>query len=298
MPGIVLFGGKCMRAYIADAFTTQKFSGNPAGVVLTDGEALPEEFMRRLAAELRHSETAFVDGTASGGFRIRYFTPVGEVDLCGHATVAAFTVLREEAGLAPGAYRVRTKAGELEIGLSRQAVWMDMAQPEERRGFTRAEEAEFYAAYGLTHADRPEVLEPQAVSTGLYDILLPVRTEEALERAVQNEKRVIELSKRYNVVGFHMFCLGTRPGETARCRNFAPLYAIPEEAATGASNGALTYYLYRRGLLAPTAENRFVQGASMGRPSEILSRLEPEGDRAKVRIGGQAAIVLRLELLP
>lgn len=285
-----------MRIYIADAFTTQKFSGNPAGVVLTDGEALSEAFMQKLAAELRHSETAFVDGTAAGGFRIRYFTPEGEVDLCGHATVAAFTVLREEAGLPPGTYRVHTRAGELEIGLSPQAVWMDMAPPEERRGFTREAAAEFYAAYGLTGDDRPEGLEPAAVSTGLCDILLPVKTEEALERAVQDEQQVTALSRRYDVVGFHMFCLGG-PGETARCRNFAPLYAIPEEAATGTSNGALTYYLYRRGLLAPGAENRFIQGVGMGRPSEILSRLEAEGDRVRVRIGGRAAVVLRLELV-
>lgn len=285
-----------MRAYIVDAFTTQKFSGNPAGVVLADGE-LPEEFMHKLAAELRHSETAFVCRTGPDQFHIRYFTPGEEVELCGHATVAAFTVLREEAGLTPGTYRVRTKAGELEIELSPRAVWMDMAPPEERRSFRRSEAEEFYAAYGLSGADRPDGLEPSAVSTGLCDILLPVRTEEALERAVQDEKRVTELSRRYNVVGFHMFCLGTRPGETARCRNFAPLYAIAEEAATGTSNGALTYYLYRRGLLAPGAENRFIQGVGMGRPSEILSRLELEGDRANVRIGGQAAIVLRVDLV-
>lgn len=284
-----------MRAYIADAFTAQKFSGNPAGVVLAE-EELPEEFMHKLAAELRHSETAFVRRTGPDRFHIRYFTPSEEVELCGHATVAAFTVLREEAGLTPGTYRVRTRAGELEIELSHRAVWMDMAPPEERQSFTRPEAEEFYAAYALTDADRPEGLEPSAVSTGLCDILLPVRTEEALERAVQDEAKVTQLSCRWGVVGFHMFCLGTRPGETARCRNFAPLYAIAEEAATGTSNGALTYYLYRRGLLAPGAENRFIQGVGMGRPSEILSRLELAGDRVNVRIGGQAVISLRLEI--
>ena len=139
-------------------------------------------------------------------------------------------------------------------------------------------------------------LEAQAVSTGLLDILLPVRDLAALERAEQNEGEVTRLSERYGVVGVHMFCPST-PDAAAHCRNFAPLYAIPEEAATGTSNGALTYYLYRRGLTAAGAENRFVQGEKMGKPSEILSRLTDGGDGVKVQVGGRAVLALRCELL-
>ena len=152
--------------------------------------------------------------------------------------------------------------------------------PADGRSFSEEEQAELYAAYGLSLADRPEGLEAQAVSTGLLDILLPVRDLAALERAEQNEGEVTRLSERYGVVGVHMFCPST-PDAAAHCRNFAPLYAIPEEAATGTSNGALTYYLYRRGLTAAGAENRFVQGEKMGKPSEILSRLTDGGDGVK-----------------
>ena len=141
-----------------------------------------------------------------------------------------------------------------------------------------------------------ESLEAQAVSTGLLDILLPVRDLAALERAEQNEGEVTRLSERYGVVGVHMFCPST-PDAAAHCRNFAPLYAIPEEAATGTSNGALTYYLYRRGLTAAGAENRFVQGEKMGKPSAILSRLTDGGDGVKVQVGGRAVLALRCELL-
>ena len=98
------------------------------------------------------------------------------------------------------------------------------------------------------------------------------------------------------MVGVHMFCPST-PDAAAHCRNFAPLYAIPEEAATGTSNGALTYYLYSRGLTAAGAENRFVQGEKMGKPSEILSRLTDGGDGVKVQVGGRAVLALRCELL-
>lgn len=154
-----------------------------------------------------------------------------------------------------------------------------------------------YAAYGLGAADRPDGLEPQVVSTGLPDILLPVRDRGTLARAAQDSAEVIRLSKRYGVVGVHMFCLGRDAGVTARCRNFAPLYDIPEEAATGTSNGALTCYLYRRGFVVPGAENRFLQGGAMGKPSEILSRLDIADGDARIRVGGRAVLTLRCELL-
>lgn len=288
-----------MKLYIVDAFTTQRFSGNQAGVALlsTEEPELTDAFCQALAAELKHSETAFVRPTGPDSFRLRYFTPEGEVDLCGHATIAAFTTLREAEGLAPGIYRASTLAGELSIQVSEQAVWMDMAPPVEGRGFSPEEGAELYAAYGLSTADCPEGFAPMVVSTGLQDILLPVSTAEALDRAEQDERAVTELSERYGVVGVHMFWPCLSEEATAHCRNFAPLYAIPEEAATGTSNGALTYYLYRRGKVAAGAENRFVQGEKMGKPSEILSRLTEGLDEVQVRVGGRAVLTLRADLL-
>ena len=269
-----------MRFYIADAFTAQPFSGNQAGVVLLGEGPFPEEsLMRALAGELKHSETAFVQRTGEESFHIRYFTPAEEVDLCGHATIASFTVLRQTGEISAGEYALHTRSGDLKITVEPEAIWMDMAPPAEGRTFSEAEQVELYAAYGLTPADRPEGLEPQAVSTGLLDILLPVRDAAALNRAHQDEAEVCRLSERYGVVGVHMFCLGT--GDTA----------------TGTSNGALTFYLYRRGLVKPGGTNRFVQGEKMGKPSEILSRLTEADGGIRVRIGGRAVLTLRGEVL-
>lgn len=286
-----------MELFVADAFTTQRFSGNQAGVALLGQEPFPEEsLMRALAGELKHSETAFVRQTGPSAYHIRYFTPAEEVDLCGHATIAAFTVLREISGIAPGTYSLLTRSGTLEIRVEADAVWMDMASPVDGPVFSLSEQQALYAAYGLTLEDRPHGLEPQAVSTGLMDILLPVASQEILDRAVQDEAAVTRLSKEHQVVGVHMFYPGAE-GATAHCRNFAPLYAIPEEAATGTSNGALTYYLYRRGLLQPGSVNRFLQGEAMGKPSEILTQLTAQGDAVKVQVGGRAIPVLRCSLL-
>ena len=172
-----------MELFVADAFTTRRFSGNQAGVALLGEADFPEEgFMRALAGELKHSETAFVRRTGEGSFHIRYFTPAEEVDLCGHATIASFTVLRETGAIGPGTYALHTRSGDLSIQVGADAVWMDMAPPADGRSFSEEEQAELYAAYGLSLADRPEGLEAQAVSTGLLDILLPVRDLAALER--------------------------------------------------------------------------------------------------------------------
>ena len=82
-----------MRAYVMDAFADRVFGGNQAGVALPD-RPLEDAVMQQIASEFKHSETAFVTVNDDGSVTPRYFTPAGEVDLCGHATVASFA-LRE-----------------------------------------------------------------------------------------------------------------------------------------------------------------------------------------------------------
>jgi len=102
-----------MKYYIVDAFTDQPFGGNPAGVVLLDSNAFPEEgLMLHIAAELRYSETAFIQRHSDNEFTIRYFTPKAEVDLCGHATIASFFMLHQK-GLASGQCLCHTKSWRL-----------------------------------------------------------------------------------------------------------------------------------------------------------------------------------------
>lgn len=283
-----------MKAYVMDAFSAQIFGGNQAGVALPE-EHLSDALMQQIAAEFKHSETAFVQKEADGSVTLRYFTPAGEVELCGHATIASFALLRSLDLLQDGLHTAHTKAGDLTIDVSGDTVWMDMAPPVLLRELPEAEWSALYEAYGLTVADRPEGFVPKIVSTGLADIMMPVRDHETLMRAVQNAPVVTDLSKFYDVTGVHMFCLG---GEdcTAYCSNYAPLYDIPEECATGTSNGALTYYLYLQGLVKAGEENVFVQGEHMNRPSEIRSRLKVEGEAVTVQVGGRAVMSMECEV--
>ena len=280
-----------MKVYVMDSFSDRIFGGNQAGVVLAD-KALEPAVMQQVAAELKHSEAAFVWQTEEGN-RLRYFTPAGEVDLCGHATVAVFALLRRLGRIEDGTHKALTRAGALEIEVSGETVWMDMAPPKTLGILPEESWEELYGAYGLTLEDRPADLPPEIVSTGLADIMMPVRDHETLLRAVQDERTVTELSRRFDVTGVHMFCLGE---EAVYCSNFAPLYDIPEECATGTSNGALTYYLYERSRVEPERENLFLQGEHMERPSRILSRLTVQDGVVRVRIGGQAVMSLAGEM--
>ncbi len=277
-----------MKLFIVDAFTNQIFGGNQAGVVLLENdEKLPEEsVMQKIAAELKYSETAFVKSTKPHTFLFRYFTPEGEVELCGHATISAFTVLRNEMGLDIGNYIADTAAGSLKVSVARDRIWMEMAPGALLRYLSPEESGKVYKAYGLDLQDQPESLRPCIVRCGLADILLPVADKTQLDNAVQNRDEVIWISRELQVVGVHMYCCELSSKVTAYCRNFAPLYGIDEEAATGTSNGSLTYYLSMNGLLQEGDIGIFIQGTRMGKPSVIHSRIE----NGKTYIGGDAVV--------
>lgn len=98
--------------FLVDAFTSEAFAGNPAAVCLPEVDP-PAAWMQAVAAELGFSETAFARPRGDG-WRLRWFTPAVEVDLCGHATLATAHVLWETGRLAPGApARFRTRGGAL-----------------------------------------------------------------------------------------------------------------------------------------------------------------------------------------
>ena len=287
-----------MKFYIADAFTEQLFGGNPAGVViLPDGADFPsDELMVKTAAELRYSETAFIKKLDNGEFNIRYFTPAAEVDLCGHATIASFKALLYAGIIEDNAtYINHTLSGDLEIVVNNGFVLMDMASPV-KIGEIINEQAleELYTIMGLNYADqkaRGLSMNPQMISTGLPDIMMPVVNLADLEAIAPNFPALSDLSKRYEVVGVHAFTLD---GDDATChvRNFAPLYDIDEEAATGTSNGALTYYGYLNGFVKDGDDCSFIQGEKMQRPSQILSNIKDE----KIKVGGDAVILAEGEI--
>src|SRR5207245_11305155 len=115
-----------MTIYQVDSFTDKPFSGNPAGVCITD-EMRDEGWMQNVAREMNLSETAFLHKQAEG-YNLRWFTPAVEVELCGHATLASAHVLWELRLLKPGEEAIfHTLSGLL--AAHQEGKWMEMNFP-------------------------------------------------------------------------------------------------------------------------------------------------------------------------
>jgi PhzF family phenazine biosynthesis protein len=213
-------------------------------------------------------------------------------------------------------YLAETLAGELEISVEGGFVMMDMATPKSL-GVIQEEEAlkELYGVMGIPESAGKVSLEgewdlyPEIISTGLPDIILPVRDVKDLARIKPDFPALTKLSNDYNVVGVHAFALGEgligdnccegaceADQVTAYCRNFGPAVGIDEEAATGTANGALTYYLYKNALIDEGSGCRFLQGEAMGRPSVILSTIDEGESDVKIRVGGSGSILAKGEI--
>lgn len=271
-----------MKYFIVDAFTNQPFGGNPAGVVLLDSDTFPkEELMLQIATELRYSETAFVKRHSAQEFTIRYFTPKAEVELCGHATIASFFLLHRE-GLASGQCLCHTKAGDLHIEAG-EKVMMQMAKP--RIIATIDETENIYQA--LDVKNYCPTMPVQIVYAGLPDLMIPLPDVATLQALQPDMQAISKITEQLEAVSFHVFAFDN-DGYTAHVRDFAPLYDIPEESATGTANASLTYYLQQCGCLGNEAECAFIQGEAMGRPSVVTTRIQVDGN---LFVGGRAAVV-------
>ncbi|WP_238283874.1 PhzF family phenazine biosynthesis protein [Rossellomorea marisflavi] len=276
-----------MKFFIVDAFTDVPFGGNPAGVVLVD--EMDESFMQLFARELGYSETAFVERRSDSSFHVRFFTPNTEVDLCGHATIAAFTVLLDNGLVADGrSYIMKTGAGDIPVHLTNGRIMMEQAPPS--LGNLCEDVKELAGLLGIKVSSIEGSLPPRAVSTGLMDLMVPVTSRRALDAINPDLKALAAYQKKHGLEGIHAFTLDTTDA-LACSRNFSPLYGIDEESATGTASGAMTYYLYHYGVLTEFEEEfRCLQGEGLQRPSVITTVLT---DPAKplVLVGGTGIVI-------
>ena len=286
-----------VKVYTLNAFAKTEDGGNPAGVVLaSESDILSEEQMQLVAKKVGFSETAFVQKSDKVDFKLRFFTPELEVDLCGHATIAAFFLLAEKNTILPGKYAQETKAGVLNIEVKEdKTIFMNQTPPVFSEILDKREIADSLNILEEELADLPI----QVVSTGLRDIIIPVKTLSILEKINPDFNKVTEISKRFNTVGYHVFTLETKSNSTAHVRNFAPLFGIPEEAATGTSNGALACYLFKYNIIdKEQAKNLiFEQGYLMKKPSEILANLTfKDNEIIEVKVGGIASNISSIDI--
>jgi phenazine biosynthesis protein PhzF family len=162
-----------VAVYKINAFAKTREGGNAAGVV-KNADTLSEKEMRKIAAILGFSETAFILGSDVADFKVRFFTPSDEVDLCGHATIATFYTMASLGLLKPGRYKQETKAGILGIEIKEDKTVM-MSQP--IPVFSEIiDKDEIADSLNIKASQMPEDLSAQVVSTGLRDIMVPIKS--------------------------------------------------------------------------------------------------------------------------
>ena len=291
-----------------DVFTDEPFTGNQLAVFL-DGRGLKTERMQALAREMNFSESTFilppeVPGT---GVRMRIFTPAAEMPMAGHPTIGSTFALAHTGVIRPGTPRFVFGLGvgpvpvdlEWDGGVLRFA-WMTQLNPT----FGRALDARgaVAAAIGLAEADLLPDLPVQEVTCGVPFLMVPIRSPEAVDRAVSDASafRRFTAATGIDLPIFFFAMSAPRSAETVHSRMFAPEFGIVEDPATGAASGPLGCYLVRHGLLAADAATRIVslQGAAMGRPSRIHIDISSRGGEiTQVKVGGRAVLVASGELL-
>lgn len=292
--------------YVVDAFSAKALAGNSAGVLL-DAADLDGKAMQKIAGELKHSETAFPlparEPTAA--LHLRWFTPSSEVAFCGHATLASFHVLVEEAGRIRVPERGVTKtaftckSGRLNVELSREEGRLRILIETPPSRFEPLQlPGEVVTALGLV----PEALDPKigpqksAILEG--NLYLAVRDRDALARCRPDGAALEELGKKLGVAGYVVYLLEPKPGVDAAMRCFFPGYGILEDPVTGSAAGQLGALI--QSALPEILPRRlvFTQGDEVGRPGVIEVEVRPEAEPGRVRgwIGGRAVTVLRGEL--
>jgi predicted PhzF superfamily epimerase YddE/YHI9 len=250
-----------VQLVVVDSFTDQPFHGNPAAVAVVD--AFPEDRqMQTIAREMNLSETAFVVPRADGDYDLRWFTPTTEVDLCGHATLAAAHVLG-------GVARFHTRSGLLTCRPDGEWIAMDMP------------------ADVPVESDIPDTLELPGVQwygMGRSDALVQLSSADFVRGLEPDLVAIAALPVR----GLIVTAAGDRPGIQCVSRFFAPQSGIPEDPATGSAHCTLAeFWGPRLGVDTLVGEQASARGGVVG--------MRREGDR--VTVSGQAVTSAEVRLL-
>jgi PhzF family phenazine biosynthesis protein len=269
-----------MRIRIVDAFTDRPFAGNPAGVVLLGADRFPDDdWMRQVAAELNLSETAFAHPRAADpdtDWALRWFTPVTEVNLCGHATLATAHVLRTT-GEAQGTVRFRTRAGVLSATAGGDGmITLD---------FPAAPLTPVEPPAGLARALGAEPLTVRDTGPDCGDLLVEV-ADEATVRALKPDFTALAGLSRRGIIATAPAADPGR-GYDFVSRGFFPAVGIDEDPVTGSAHTALAPFWSQR-----LGRDRLTGLQASARTGLVATQLS--GDR--VLLTGAAVTVVDGEL--
>ncbi|MGW2051223.1 PhzF family phenazine biosynthesis protein [Streptomyces sp. NPDC001858] len=268
-----------MQIRIVDAFTDRPFAGNPAGVLLLD--AFPDDDrLQNVALEVNHAETAFAHPLPPGGeadWALRWFTPVAEVDMCGHATLATAHVLHTT-GAHPGPVRFATRSGVL--------VATPAADGSITLDFPTAPLTKVEIPAGVAEALGAEPLACFDTGPQVGDLLVELADENAVHALRPDHKALAAYSSRGVIATARADDPDLGHDFVSRC--FFPNFGIDEDPVTGSAHTALApYWSERLGRTALTGLQASPRGGRV--------RTELRGDRTL--LSGHAVTVIEGELL-
>jgi trans-2,3-dihydro-3-hydroxyanthranilate isomerase len=274
------------RYTLIDVFTSSRLQGNPLAVV-HGADGVPDAVMHAFARETRLSETSFVQtpSVAGADYRNRIWTMAGEARFAGHPSLGVAAAVARERGAERATYTQETQAGlqPIEVELAGAAIHASMLQEPATFG-PELDASDVLGAVGLGEDDAHPELPCQAVSTGAFHVLAPVRDAALLAGLWPDYDRIAGLLAPYpGGLCLYVTAVDADAG-AARARSFATRAEIGEDPATGSAAGPLCAYLAQRaGVRAVTVS----QGVEMGRASRLVATIEDD----RVRVGGDAVVV-------
>jgi PhzF family phenazine biosynthesis protein len=217
-----------IQSYIVDAFTSKAFGGNPAAVCLLDNE-ISDEKMQLIAAEFNLSETAFLIRVSDDSWKLRWFTPTTEVNLCGHATLASAHVLINECSLTNEIFRFHTRSGELTAKAIDQKIELNFP---------------LTSSYALQDTDFFKSVENNFVS--LHQAGEDLLMELPNEQAVRNYQPHLSAIEQLNCRGLIITAASDASEFHFVSRFFAPQFGINEDPVTGSAHCALIDFWHKK----------------------------------------------------
>lgn len=283
------------RFFTLDVFTTTRFQGNPLAVI-TDGDGLSGDQMLAIAREMNLSETVFVQKPTEDRAlaRLRIFTTKEELKLAGHPVIGTWFLLAE-LGVVPaqeGGVHVlqQTGAGILPVEIrfkDARPQRVIMTQKEASFKPSKIDTKKLAAALGLTHKDLHPKLPLEFVSTGIFNLMVPLRNRAALAKIQMN---IVEMARLLGKQGALAYCFTVGSNHSVYARGMMP-WELYEDAATGSAAGSLGAYLVKHGLAGAGHTVQITQGVEMGRPSQIEVEVLQTGKKLIPRVSGAAVKV-------
>ena len=280
--------------YQIDAFTKQPFNGNSAAVIFADD--LINEEMQAIAKEMNLSETAFIFSSNKADYKLKWFTPAIEVELCGHATIASLHYLAERNIVhRKSSITFETLSGLIECRVDGDTYYMKLPVPDFKKFDGRYDE--IINVLGIEQNDIDDQYPFILQNNG--NLFIYIKSLDAVKNLKPNFKELLNLSKeKGEFTEVTVFSLETVEKENvAHLRFFAPYYGIDEDPVTGSANGPLLLVLRKLGLIDNDTENKtftFEQGDFLGRIGRVNVSFSP--GKNELMIAGNAVTVMKGEL--